>query len=108
MRKIETQIISALRSGTGFETVRDRITPDGKVYLWDNLVAHVNKKDYSMWLSDSGWSTQTTMRRLNAVTAAVGLPVSFQVSGKTTVCKVAGEKREEKTFFVNGWRVTVA
>lgn len=108
MRKIETQIIEALRSGTDFRTVRDKITPDGKVYLWDKLVAMVNKKDYSVWLSDSGYSTQTTMRRLNAVTASIGLPVSFKVSGGSTVCQVMGEKREEKTFFVNGWRVTVA
>lgn len=108
MRKIETQIIEALRSGTDFRTVRDKVTPDGKVYLWDNLVAMVDKKDYSVWLSDSGYSTQTTMRRLNAVTASVGLPVSFKVSGGSTVCQIMGEKREEKTFFVNGWRVTVA
>lgn len=108
MRKIETQIISALRNGMSLSTVHDKVTPDGKVYLWDNLVAMVDKKDYSVWLSDAGWPTQTTMRRLNAVTASVGLPVSFKVSNKTTVCQVAGEKREEKTFFVNGWRVTVA
>ena len=69
MRKIETQMNSAIRSRRDWHSgnTRVEITEDKSalVYLHGNLIANV--EDNLVQIFDGGWQSNTTKSRLNAI-----------------------------------------
>ena len=69
MRKIETQMNSAIRSRRDWHSgnTRVEITEDKRalVYLHGNLIANV--EDNLVQIFDGGWQSNTTKSRLNAI-----------------------------------------
>ena len=115
MRKIEQDIIPALKAEKNFESGqgRDRVEWDGRefcVYLWGNRIAKGNTETETVQVSSCGYSTQTTTSRLNAVFAAFDIPMAavirnsnlmFVMNGKNVLHK--GTRTE-----AGGWIVTIA
>lgn len=114
MRKIEQDIIAALRAEKDFKSGqgRDRVEWDGskfRVVLWGNCIAEGSTETRTIRVSSCGYSTPTTTSRLNAVFAAFNIPVSavirnfnlmFVRNGKEVLN--SGTKTE-----AGGWHVTV-
>ena len=68
MRKIETQMIQAIKDNTNWTSANTCVTlEDGisKVYLHGNLIAKVG--DDFVTIFDGGWQSNTTKSRLNAI-----------------------------------------
>ena len=74
MRKIEQQMIDAIKSETDWKSGNTKVVNffnDGdkcvvtSVFLHDNLIAEVTDTD--MTIFDGGWQTVTTKSRLNAL-----------------------------------------
>ena len=69
MRKIETQMNSAIRSRRDWKSgnTRVEVTEDKRalVYLHGNLIANV--EDNLVQIFDGGWQSNTTKSRLNAI-----------------------------------------
>ena len=69
MRKIETQMNSAIRARRDWHSgnTRVEITADKRalVYLHGNLIANVDNNDLQIF--DGGWQSVTTKSRLNAI-----------------------------------------
>ena len=78
MRKIETQMNSAIRSRRDWskDNTRVEITGEGKafVYLHNNLIAVVD--DYEVQIFDGGWQSNTTKSRLNAIIEEFIMPAA--------------------------------
>ena len=73
MRKIETQMIQAIKDNTNWTSANTTVTlEDGisKVYLYGNLIAEIDED--SMKLYDGGYQSKTTKSRLNALLNAFG------------------------------------
>lgn len=114
MRKIEQDIIQALKAEKNFKSGqgRDNVEWDGRefrVILWGNNVARGNAETETIRVSSCGYSTKTTASRLNAVFAAFDIPISavirnfnlmFVRNGKEVLNK--GTKTE-----AGSWIVTV-
>ena len=68
MRKIETQMNSAIRSGRNFSSANTSVSHangEANVYLHGNHIATVTNN--SLILFDGGWQSNTTKSRLNAL-----------------------------------------
>ena len=69
MRKIETQMNTAIRSRKDWQSgnTRVEITEDNKafVYLHGNKIAVVDEENVQLF--DGGWQSNTTKSRLNAI-----------------------------------------
>ena len=74
MRKIESQMIEAIKSETDWKSGNTKVINfynDGNevvvtsVFLHDNLIAEI--QDDSVMIFDGGWQTNTTKSRLNAL-----------------------------------------
>ena len=74
MRKIESQMISAIKSETDWKSGNTKVINfynDDKecvvtsVFLHDNLIAEVTDTDMTIY--DGGWKSNTTKSRLNAL-----------------------------------------
>ena len=68
MRKIESQMNSAIRSNTNFSKANTQVTWEDRianVYLHGNLIARVG--DTFVQIFDGGWQSNTTKSRLNAL-----------------------------------------
>ena len=68
MRKIETQMNSAIRSGRNFSSANTSVSHangEANVYLHGNHIATVTNN--SVLLFDGGWQSNTTKSRLNAI-----------------------------------------
>lgn len=74
MRKIESQMIAAIKSETDWKSGNTKVVNffnDGdkcvvsSVFLHDNLIAEVTDTDMTIY--DGGWQTTTTKSRLNAL-----------------------------------------
>ena len=74
MRKIESQMIAAIKSETDWKSGNTKVVNffnDGdkcvvsSVFLHDNLIAEVTDND--MTIFDGGWQSNTTKSRLNAL-----------------------------------------
>lgn len=114
MRKIEQDIITALRAEKDFKSGqgRDRIKwfeCEFRVALWGNCIAEGSTETRTIRVSSCGYSTPTATSRLNAVFAAFNIPVSavirnfnlmFVRNGKEVLN--SGTKTE-----AGGWHVTV-
>ena len=68
MRKIERQMVTAIRNQTDWRSGNTKVeTTDGvsKVFLHNNLIATITS--YGVRLFDGGWQSNTTKSRLNAI-----------------------------------------
>ena len=78
MRKIETQMNSAIRSRRDWHSgnTRVEITEDKRalVYLHGNLFANV--EDNLVQIFDGGWQSNTTKSRLNAIIEEFIMPAA--------------------------------
>ena len=116
MRKIEQQMINAIKSETDWKSGNTKVVNffnDGdkcvvsSVFLHGNKIAEVTDTD--MTIFDGGWQSNTTKSRLNALCdefchAGEGV---FQKDFKWFVSKFAGQNGTEKVFvteeFENGY-----
>ena len=80
MRKIETQMNSAIRRGVNWASANTGVFSDGnvsKVYLHGNHIATVTtvagKYNKEIHLYDGGYQSNTTKSRLNAILFEFGL-----------------------------------
>ncbi len=75
MRKIESQIISAIQNKQDLKVANSEVisyTNSSDVYLHGNLIARIGET--WMELFHAGYQTNTTKSRLNALLSAFGLP----------------------------------
>ena len=73
MRKIESQIISAIKDNKDLKVANSEVISCSNVsdvYLHGNLIARIGET--WMELFDAGWKTNTTKSRLNALLSAFG------------------------------------
>jgi hypothetical protein len=110
MRKIETQMCSAIQSNKNWTSGNTSvITEDNisKVYLHGNHIATIDED--SMTIYDGGWQSNTTKSRLNALCdefciAGEGV---FQKDFVWYVRKFVGQAGQSKVFnvddFTNGY-----
>ena len=74
MRKIETQIINAVRDNQDLKVANSQVvtyTNHSDVYLHGNLIARIGET--WMELFDGGYQSNTTKSRLNALLQAFGM-----------------------------------
>lgn len=128
MRVIETEIINALRQRQNFETspiVNNYYgnNPDGRkqrrdllrwseydtfLYeLWGHDIAEGDMVTKKLTVSDCGYATATTVSRLNAVFAALDIPMSCAVKKKKTVYFLNGNPVYENVILTGDWNVKV-
>lgn len=70
MRKIEKQMMDALRTGRAFKSGNTEVTKDGTVYLHGNRIANRSDSGRMMVLdvhTVKRWNTVTTRSRCNAM-----------------------------------------
>ena len=70
MRKIETQMNTAIRNKKNWAGSNTTVVPDdniAKVYLHGNHIATYNYANKELSLFDGGWQSVTTKSRLNAL-----------------------------------------
>ena len=101
MRMIEQEIIQAIRDrkdlkaghSSKMQGYRDVITfsPAGFSYrLWDNYIAVSSDGTKTLVIDDCGFATATTRSRLNAIFAAMDIPVACSVRNKKMVYYLNG------------------
>lgn len=101
MRMIEQEIIQAIRDRKDLKAghssemsgYRDVLTfnPAGFRYnLWDNCIAGSSEGTKTLMISDCGYATATTRSRLNAIFAAMDIPVTCSV------------RKEKMVYYLNG------
>jgi hypothetical protein len=74
MRKIEQQMINAIKNSVDFKLANTQVvscTNVSDVYLHGNLIARIGET--WMELFDGGWQSNTTKSRLNALLQAFGM-----------------------------------
>jgi hypothetical protein len=105
MRKIESQMNSAIRSRSSFSSANTSVVIDDNnaayVYLHGNHIATID--DNNVTLFDGGWQSNTTKSRLNAILQefAYGVGV-FQKQWEWFVCN------QNKTVdFTNGMQIAL-
>ena len=78
MRKIEQQIIAAIRDNQDLKVANSQVvtyTNSSDVYLHGHLIARIGET--WMELFDGGYQTNTTKSRLNALLSAFGVPGEY-------------------------------
>ena len=105
MRKIETQMNSAIRSRSSFSSANTSVVIDDNnaayVYLHGNHIATIDNDNVTLF--DGGWQSNTTKSRLNAILQefAYGVGV-FQKQWEWFVCN------QNKTVdFTNGMQIAL-
>ena len=103
MRKIERQMCDAVQGNRNWKSANTEVKIDletkvSSVYLHGNLIATVSDDD--MVIYDSGWKTNTTKSRLNALCDAFCCPGErvFQKDFKWYVKKFVGAINGQKVF----------
>jgi hypothetical protein len=74
MRKIETQMISAIKDNKDFKVANTEViscTNVSDVYLHGHLIARIGETWIELF--DGGYQTNTTKSRLNAILSAFGM-----------------------------------
>ena len=137
MRVIETEIVNALRQHQNFETspiVNNYYgnNPNGRKQrrdslrwteydtfryeLWGHAIAEGDMVEKTLEISDCGYATSTTVSRLNAVFAALDIPMSCAVKHKKMVYFTNGKELEavgkaagycDITIAAGDWKVNV-
>ena len=97
MRQIEQDIVNAVRNGAELhvktsssyvpfsDCYRDSLHFENNIFsyrLWGNEIAKGNKDTKEITVSDCGYPTATTKSRLNAIFAALDVPVTCSVHRK--------------------------
>ena len=77
MRKIETQMNTAIANGINWQSANTAVTYDeqsdvSRVYLHGNHIATIGEGFIELY--DGGWQSNTTKSRLNAILESNGLP----------------------------------
>lgn len=131
MRTIEHEIIDALRKQNSFSTapmVNNYYgkNPDGQKQrrdslqwsenfsgiftykLWGHAIAHGDNIVHTLLVSDCGYATATTKSRLNAVFAALDIPMACSVRKGKMVYYLNGKETQEKEIKTGEWTVTVS
>lgn len=139
MRVIETEVINALRQHQNFKTtpiVNNYYgnNPDGRKQrrdslqwseydtfryeLWGHAIAEGDVTTNNLTVSDCGYATSTTVSRLNAIFAALDIPMACSVRKKQTVWFLHGreisgiEKAKgmygEFNINIGVWQVTIS
>ena len=101
MRMIEQEIVQAIRNRQDFKDghspkmqgYRDVITfsPAGFSYrLWDNYIAVSSDGTKILLIDSCGYATATTRSRLNAIFAAMDIPLTCSVRNKKMVYYLNG------------------
>jgi hypothetical protein len=70
MRKIEAQMIGAIRSQRDWHsgnTSVDQTDHGSIVRLHNNVIARIEHAENRVFITDAGWQTATTKSRLNAI-----------------------------------------
>ena len=67
MRKVEEQMLDAMKAGKAKSIGNTMVSGDGAVYLHGNKIAQYNALDNMLRLDACGWYTITTRSRLNAL-----------------------------------------
>jgi hypothetical protein len=105
MRKIESQMNSAIRSRSSFSSANTSVVIDDNnaayVYLHGNHIATIDNDNVTLF--DGGWQSNTTKSRLNAILQefAYGVGV-FQKQWEWFVCN------QNKTVdFTNGMQIAL-
>ena len=105
MRKIESQMNSAIRSRSSFSSANTSVVIDDNnaayVYLHGNHIATIDNDNVTLF--DGGWQSNTTKSRLNAISQefAYGVGV-FQKQWEWFVCN------QNKTVdFTNGMQIAL-
>jgi hypothetical protein len=111
MRKIESQMCSAIQDGQDWQSANTTVVTqqDGVsfVYLHGNKIAEVT--DDTMTIFDGGYQSNTTKSRLNALCDqfCIGGEGVFQKNYKWFVRKFVGQLGDKKVFettlFTNGY-----
>ena len=103
MRQVEQDIVQAARFGVSFHSgtsssykpyatgYRDNLTFDKNTFsykLWGSEIAKGNTDSKEITVSDCGYRTHTTASRLNALFAALDIPMTVMFrQGYTYWCK---------------------
>ena len=75
MRKIETQMLAAIKAKKDFKVANTEViacTLASDVYLHGNLIARIGETWIELF--DGGYQSNTTKSRLNAILSEFGLP----------------------------------
>ena len=128
MRVIETEIITALRRHQNFGTsliVNNYYgnNPDGqkqrrdrlqwseydtfRYELWGHAIAEGDTVVNNLTVSDCGYATATTVSRINAIFAALDIPMSCAVKNKKTVYFLHGNPANENVILAGNWKVKI-
>lgn len=128
MRVIETEVIKALRQHQNFETLpivnnyygnnpngqkqkRDRLQwseyDTFRYELWGHAIADGDIVTNNLTISDCGYPTATTASRLNAVFAALDIPMSCAIKHKKMVYFLHGNPVNENVILTGNWKVKV-
>jgi len=107
MRKIESQMLDAMRTGKSWAYANTRVNvisvDDSRiteVYLHDKLIAEIGLTRITLW--NRGWATPTTKSRLNAILS--GIDSSMRIHQNDFVWYITDYRNRESvpTRFVDG------
>lgn len=127
MRKIEQDIIGAIRDKRNFksgyikaresmyydypEGRRDQVLWNGDsfiVLLWDNTIVKARMDAKQLIVSSCGYNTATTCSRLNAVFAALEIPMSAVIRKGELKYTYKGALQFDNVITTNeGWQVKI-
>lgn len=126
MRMIEQEIISALKNESDFQTSvtedmyrkkegrRDVLVWNEEypgifsLKLWGHQIAKGDTISRTLEVSDCGYATATTKSRLNAVFAALDIPMSCSVRNKKMVYFYKGKEISEKEVETSDYVISIA
>lgn len=126
MRMIEQEIISALKNESDFQTSvtedmyrkkegrRDVLVWNEEypgifsLKLWGHQIAKGDTISRTLEVSDCGYATATTKSRLNAVFAALDIPMSCSVRNKKMVYFYKGKEISEKEVETSDYVISIS
>ena len=126
MRMIEQEIISALKNESDFQTSvtedmyrkkegrRDVLVWNEEypgifsLKLWGHQIAKGDTISRTLEVSDCGYPTATTKSRLNAVFAALDIPMACTVRKKKMVYFYRGKEITEKEVETSDYVISIA
>ena len=126
MKVIQQDIIKAIRNNRNLQTgradpcscyntgqtgYRDEVEwPDYKsfnVRLWSHLIAEGNLMTHTLKISTCGYDTVTTTSRLNAVFAALDIPMSAVIRKGNTVFLLNGREEITSEAKAGMWEIRI-
>lgn len=126
MRMIEQEIISALKNESDFQTSvtedmyrkkegrrdvlewHDEYPGIFSLKLWGHQIAKGDTISRTLEISDCGYPTATTKSRLNAVFAALDIPMSCSVRNKKMVYFYKGKEISEKEVETSDYVISIS